>query len=194
MNFLALLGGLFSFLVYPLYIRDFIKHEEKKPSKATWLIWLVLDFLLLGSMYSKDSVNLQIVACTIGASVVWLLSLKYGVKGWTLIDTLCVIGAAIGIVGWIVFSANWAIVSCSISAIIGAIPTLNSVFDDYRRESKLAWIMGLLAGVLTTLSIRMGDGDFIAYFTQPVAYLFISIVICFLLFTLPYFKKSTSKN
>ncbi|MEK7114996.1 MAG: hypothetical protein AAB847_01405 [Patescibacteria group bacterium] len=192
-HFLTFVGGILTVWTFQRYISAVVYPKDErsrpKPSRATWLIWASLDYLLLASMYAKNAVNWQIVACVVGATTVFILSLKFGISGWTLTDSLCVFGGGLGLIGWIVFdNPNLAIGSSCLSVFIGSIPTFKSLFTDPTREDKLAWIIGLVSDLFIIGGIEFSKWDF-AHIAQPIIFLVNSVIILFLIFLLPVFKK-----
>jgi hypothetical protein len=96
---LSVLAGLLYVLGFIPYITSIIRGETK-PSKATWVIWSVLDMIALAGMINQGVVTGTMVAGTAGATTVAILALIKGRNGWTtigaaaaLVVLLCVIAA-----------------------------------------------------------------------------------------------------
>jgi hypothetical protein len=136
---LSILSGIlfvFAFIPYTLSILK----GPTRPSKASWIIWASIDYIIFFGMLAKGTVNGQIVGAIIGATVVIRLALKYGEPGWSLLDKYCLFGAGIGIVFWIIFQeANFGIIACCLVALMGTAPTAKTVWGDPGSENKLAW-------------------------------------------------------
>ena len=60
MKILSIVAGILFLLGFVPYIKA-IRQGTAKPSKVTWFVWAVLNSIVLGGMYTKDSLNGQIV-------------------------------------------------------------------------------------------------------------------------------------
>ena len=179
-------GILFSvnFVPYILSIRKGIG----KPVLMTWITWAVLDTITFAGMAAKESLNGQIVGCTIGAWIVVAYAIKHGRPGWTKIDRFCLYSAVSGIALWIIF--NDALVGLSISLIllfIASIPTFQSAWEDPSRENRLAWTIQFVSGIVVLLSIQEWD---LANAGQPMVFMLIELIMMYLL----YFHNPTKKS
>ena len=142
-----------------------------KPAIATWLIFFVLDVVVLVGMYAKNELNWQICVATAGALWTTVLAYMYGVSGWTPIDTVCLTGAALGVVLWSYFrEANWGIVIGSTAMVIGVVPTVISTWIDPSHENLIAWSIGTLSCVFQIASVRSLT---IAALAQPIGFFII---------------------
>lgn len=176
---ISTIAGIIFFLGYIPYVGGILQGKVK-PAKVTWLIWAIVDIITLLGMYNEDAINGQIVGASIGAVALAILSLKYGVKGWSTVDIACLIGAFFAIGAWIL-SGNGllSILICQVVNVLGAIPTFVSINKDPDKESKLAWLLFGFSCVLTVATIpRFTIEDS----TQPLTFLFLQTVILFLLF------------
>lgn len=152
--------------------------KSVEPSKATWLIWAVLDAIALAGMAAKGSLNGQIIASTIGASMTALLALKYGVAGWTLIDKICLAGAMLSIILWIYFGdSNAGIITSLVAILIGAWPTFESAWKNPENENKWAWLMFFLACVFAVIAIPAFT---IQDAAQPICFILIESTMMYL--------------
>ncbi|MBT3282563.1 hypothetical protein HN375_00140 [bacterium] len=177
-------GFLFLFALFP-YIFAIIRGETK-PSKATWIIWGTIDIIVLSGMYFEDSVNGQIVGATIGAWTIVIFSIKYGTSGWTKTDKFCFGGAVLGIILWQIFNDPiLGIVTSSIVALIGSVPTFVSTWKDPTKENKIAWTMFWVSCICTIFIIPKWD---IANALQPIVFFTVESVMMYLLFINPRFR------
>ncbi len=93
------------------YIRD-IFLLKTKPERASWFIWTVLGFISFFSQYAKGATNsLWLTAGqTCAVLIIVILSIKYGVGGFTKRDIRALIGAGVGLALWyLTKEAAWAI-------------------------------------------------------------------------------------
>ncbi len=173
----ALSGILFIAAFFP-YIHAIIR-KGTKPSKASWLIWWTSDFLAFAGMFSKHSLNGQIIAAVLGGGTVVILSFKKGIPGWTIADKICLASAAAGtFFWWITSDANAAIIASQLVVFMGSIPTAVSVWQDPTRENPTAWVFYSLSCVAAVLAIPKWD---IANALQPVNFLVVDCGIALIL-------------
>lgn len=142
-----------------------------QPSIATWVIFFLLDLIVLAGMYQKRTVNWQIIVATIGALWLATLSFFYGVSTWTTIDLVCLLGAVCGIGLWSWYKeANWGIVIGQTAMVIGVIPTVISAWGNPTRENLLAWSIGTLSCFFQLAATRSFT---VAALTQPIGFFII---------------------
>lgn len=137
------------------YIRDILKHQTQ-PERASWFIWSVLGFIAFFSQLAKGATNS--LGLTIGetaaVTIVFLLSLKYGVGGLTRRDLKALIGAGIGLILWaLTHEAAWAIVFVVLVDSIGALLTLIKAYEDPESETLSTWFISGTSGVFGTLAV-----------------------------------------
>ena len=141
------------------------------PKWATWLIWGLLDCVILAGMWlGGKETNWQIILCTIFAWVIFLLACRYGVPGWNRIDQICLVGALISI-GLLVPYPQLALGLSLLATGIGAIPTVASAWEDPAREDAIAWACGTLSSVV--ILIALGVWTF-ASAAQPITFLVVN--------------------
>lgn len=125
-----------------------------KPVRASWLIWATLDTITFSGMYAAGTLTPQVATAAFGVWVIFALSLWRGRPGWTRVDKLCLLGAAIGILLWQYFDdPALAIVTSQFTAQIGCIPTYLSAWEDPSRESRFAWTLTWTSSVFAILAI-----------------------------------------
>ena len=113
---LSVLSGLvFIFAFFP-YIKAILR-KETSPRKATWLVWATGDIIIFTGMLAKGTISGLITAATIGATTVFILSLKYGESGWSKRDKICISLSAFAIVLWIYFGESNAGIALSLVAL-----------------------------------------------------------------------------
>ena len=93
------LAGIISLSAYGPYILSILR-KETKPNRASWIIWAIVSTIIALS-YREAGASyafLAPVGYVIGSTIVFILSIRYGVGGWTPFDRKCLIGAAISLV------------------------------------------------------------------------------------------------
>lgn len=179
---LSALAGLLYVAGYIPYIRAILQ-KETKPAKSSWLIWASLDTITLAGMFVKHSVNGQILGAIIGAWVVAILALKYGMSGWTKLDKFCLGGAVLGIVLWRAFGNSVFGIMTSLSVMsIGSIPTFASAWKNPSHENKLAWTIFWISCVCAVIAIPHWT---LADAAQPITFFAIESVMMYILYVRP---------
>lgn len=179
---LSAIAGVLFLAGFAQYIRAILKGETK-PAKASWLIWATLDYILIAGLYAKGAVNGQIIGAVIGVTAVAILAMRYGKPGWTIVDKLCLTGAALGIGLWWIFeSPLLGILTVLTIIFLGGIPTFVSAFYHPEREDRTAWTIlwfSCLTAVLAIPSWTLVDA------AQPVSFLASESIMMYLLYVQP---------
>jgi len=178
----SVLAGLLFIAAFVPYIRSILK-KETKPAKASWIIWASLDTITLTGMFFKEAVNGQILGAIFGAWIVVVLTLKYGIPGWTKLDKFCLGGAILGIILWQIFSDPTFGIMTSLSVVfLGSIPTFMSAWKYPSRENKLAWIIFWVSCIFALIAIPRWT---LADAAQPITFFAIETIMMYILFVHP---------
>ncbi|MDX9778704.1 MAG: hypothetical protein RBT30_00430 [Patescibacteria group bacterium] len=176
---ISIIAGLFFVIGYIPYIIAILR-KKTKPAKASWIIWGTLDTIVIAGMIASDSLNGQMIGAVIGVWVVIILSLKYGAPGWTKLDKLCLIGAAIGIFLWQIFDNPilGILISLGITS-IGSIPTFISAWRNPERENKLGWTFFWTSCIFALFAIPKWT---LANAAQPIIFFIIESIMMYILY------------
>ncbi len=178
---LGILGGIFSTIAYIPYIVSIFK-KETRPQRATWLIWIFSDSLVLASYYSlgaTDSVWLPI-AYVIGTIVVFLLSIKYGEGGTAAADIFCLIMTGVsGALWWYTKNPMSALLTNLAIVIIGIIPTIPKVWKDPYSENLFAFSFWGSGSVCTLLAVVLSKNNGFAMYIAPTVFLVLQCIVAF---------------
>lgn len=181
-SFLSMVSGFLMALAYVPYIYA-ILYKGTKPVKVTWLIWATLDVITIAGMYAEDAINYQILAAGFGSWIIFFLSLRYGVSGWTKVDKLCLTGAFLGICIWYVFSSPICGVVASLTIMfVGSLPTFASAWKDPSRENRVAWSISLVSCVFAIAAIPHW---ILPHIAQPAVFLVITSVVVYIVYVRP---------
>ena len=165
---------------------------KTEPSKASWLIWITLDVITLAGMIAKDSVNFMLIGCIAGGSLVMILALIYGKKGWDWLEKLCLIGAGLGIAMWAITGNPIIGMTISLSVtFLGSVPTLKNTWKDPGSEDKLGWTLFFISCCLALVAVK--EWTF-ASAAQPIVFFTIEGMMMILLYLVPMFKKPVAKE
>lgn len=160
-------SGIVFLLGFAPYIRAILK-EGARPVRASWIVWVILDFLVIGSMIDNGSMNWMMAGVVTGASVVLLLSIKHGRPGWSWIDIASMAVASIGAGIWLVLDkGDIALMMFLVAMVAGGIPTMFSAYQRPEYESKWGWSMFSLSCLIQLLAVPTWD---LANAGQPISF------------------------
>jgi len=187
----GIVAAIISICSMPIYIKSILRGETK-PERAGWAIWLVVSFLVLISYYAsgaRETILLN-VTYVLYPLIVFTLSFKYGVGGFTKFDIYCLIGAAIGVAVWIYTRDSFKalLINTAIDS-IGLLPTLKKVYRQPQTENKLSWQLGMLAAFVNLFAITTFDLSIALY---PIV-AFIGITITTFLVTFPKMRVASAR-
>ncbi|MCK5615159.1 hypothetical protein KAR91_75545 [Candidatus Pacearchaeota archaeon] len=176
---LSIVSGILILIGMGPYIIEIIRCKTR-PAKASWIIWAILDYLILFGMVSKGAFNWQIAAGCITSTVILILSIRLGEPGWSKLDKFCLLGAGMGITLWLTSGDGiFGVIAGTSLTIIGSFPTFASVKKNPENESGLAWSIFMLSGVLSVAAVpSMNPSEIL----QPTSYLIVSSTVMYFLF------------
>lgn len=158
-------AGIVAFVAFIPYILSILR-KETKPNRATFAIWSMVNVVILLSYLAsgaRDTIWVAFVY-TICQLIVLLLSLKYGVGGFTKLDIICLASAALGICLWILTKQPTTALYISIFVeILGFIPTIKKSYLYPKTESSFAWVIFFLASSLNLFAITSFKFEIIVY-------------------------------
>ena len=143
------------FLAYGLYFRSIFRGETK-PHPFTWFLFLVLD----GTVFTAQVVNgagpgaWSMGVGTLLATIVFMLSLRWGEKRIARFDWICLCVALLGIAGWIVTSnALVAVVLASLTDSLAKAPTIRKSYSRPYEESLSLWSIDIFRFILSIFAL-----------------------------------------
>lgn len=162
---IGILAGLISFIAFFPYIISTIKGKTK-PNRATWWIWSWVGILVFLSYKESGAQETLWVAISyfIAPLVTALLSIKYGVGGWTRFDISCLAGSVAGTVIWYISqSATTALMLFLTIDLFGSLPTVRKTYFHPEQEDKLAWSLMVAANLLNIFAAEQFSFSIIIY-------------------------------
>lgn len=162
---LGIIGGLLAFSGYIPYARDILLHKVK-PHRATFFIWLVLGFIAVFSQLTKGATSSLWLPSleTFGGLVIFLLSVRYGIGGFSKQDKIALLFAAIGLIAWyITKEAATALYLVIFVDAIGEYLTLHKTYLHPETETHLAWGLSAIGGVFTVFAVGRWDIILLSY-------------------------------
>lgn len=189
MDILLLISGLLGFWANIPYIREVIKSqntpEPMKPSRVSWIIWAVLDILIVATSIANDKGLLEIalpIGYMMGASFVALLSLKYGEWGNVKEARRAMIGSIIGIIIWQFAGPKIALYAFVTVLCISVWPTINKLWKNPWSEARGPWTMWLIASTLSVIALGNPAGWTFVGSVVSMTYFLMNIPICYILY------------
>lgn len=149
------ISGILSVVGLVPYVRDILLGKTK-PERASWFIWLALGGIAFASQFSKGATDSLwfVGASTIAVLAIAMLSLKYGVGGFTRRDIGALTVAFIGLVIWY-FTDEAAFALLIVVAVdsIGSALTFIKAYREPETETISAWFAAGTAGLFAMFSV-----------------------------------------
>lgn len=118
---------------------------------ATWMMWFVLDVIILGSNIATGKPYLLALGFTIGAAPNLLLHLKRGAWKWTGVETFSACGASIATVLWLVWGGEAGVVAGALAMNFASLPVLRDLWRCPDRTVFPLFAFTAVAGFITLL-------------------------------------------
>ena len=150
------MAGIVAAVSFVPYILSILRGKTK-PHRATWWIWTVVGFMLGASYYSSGANHTLWVSVSyiIGPFATAILSIKYGVGGWTRFDRNCLLGAGVSVVLWWMFSSPLAALVINLFIdFMGALPTIRKAYHEPESEDPTAWVLGSAANTANLFAVE----------------------------------------
>ena len=151
----GLLAGLVGLVAFIPYLTGIFKGTVK-PNRFSWMIWSLASFILSSSYLASGATYTKWVSLggVVGTTLIALLALKWGQGGAGKIDKFCFFGALISVVlWWMTQKPEVALAINVVLDIVGAIPTIVSVWDMSAREDFTAWLLFAVANTLNMFAV-----------------------------------------
>lgn len=142
-------------LSYLLYIREiFLGHV--RPQRATWFIWATVSILLLVGLIANGEREMIWVpwAYALGSSIIFLISLKRGMGGWSKLDLACISCAAASLVVWKIMGTPQLPIFINLFAdLMGFLPTYKKSIINPLSERNPGWIFFTLGNLFNFFAV-----------------------------------------
>lgn len=162
---MGVLAGLVCVAAFPIYIRAILRGETK-PNRASFFIWTLTGLLLLESYHAAGADETLWVAWVyfIGPLIIWLLSLKHGVGGWSPLDRVCLTLALLSAVLRLSVASPEAALGFNIFIdVLAAIPTLKKSWLKPEEEDLPAWGFAASGSFLNLFALTSFAPAIVAY-------------------------------
>lgn len=155
----------------------------KRPVTSAWGIWTILGLIFLLSSYDAgariETTLLAPLAGFIDPLVIFLLSLRYGEKSWSRLETYCVATCLATIAVWqSLESALYGLIGACIADSMGTIPQIKKVFKEPGDEPWFPWVAFSVGSAINFLAIQNWEIEQYLYPTfMTIASSFIAIPV-----------------
>lgn len=159
------ISAILSILMVVPYIRD-IFLLKTKPERASWFIWTVLGFIAFFSQLAKGATNSLWLTGgqTLAVLMIVLLSIKYGVGGFTKRDIRALIAAGIGLILWyITKEAAWALLIVIAIDSVGTLLTAIKSYENPESETFSTWVISGTSGIFGAFAVGAFQPILLAY-------------------------------
>jgi catechol 2,3-dioxygenase-like lactoylglutathione lyase family enzyme len=138
------------------YIRGIIRGNTR-PERLSWLIWVLLDVILVFSQLAKGGSYsvLMTVGFLVADLAIFLLSLKYGYRNKLLKrDYIALAGVGLGLLLWYVSKeAAIAIFAAIIIDAMGGVLTIIKSYESPKTENLTKWVLTALSALLACFAV-----------------------------------------
>lgn len=146
------LASLSSFVYFIAILRG-----QAKPHRTTRLVFLVITLLTTISLLAQGNQVAVWLAgiSTLQSMVIFGLSIKYGMGGWSRLDLVCLITALIGIAAWqLTKSPLFALYFAIAADFIGILPTIIKTYHLPKTEVWTFYFIDICAGICNVLATK----------------------------------------
>jgi hypothetical protein len=144
-----------TFIAYFFYVKDIFLHKTK-PHTYTWWIWIITTSIAaLGIWEGGGKFGLfGILATLIAIVFISILSIRYGTKDVTRLDSFILVLALFSVFVWWKLDELWlSVVMVSMIDILAYIPTYRKSFKCPCQETVIFWIGLAMANLFTFLAL-----------------------------------------
>jgi hypothetical protein len=162
---LGLLAGIISLLGFVPYCIAIVQGRTK-PNQATWWIWSIVGIMLASSYWASGATHTiwAAISYVIGPIITTALALRYGASQWSRFDRLCLLGAAISLLLWLLLrSPQIALAINLIIDLFGALPTIRNARRRPQDEDLTSWLIFTVGNGLNVLAIDRWTWEIASY-------------------------------
>ncbi len=161
----GLLSGILPIIGIVAYIRDILRRKTK-PHRSSFLIWAVLNSIAVSAMFAKGA-TWSLIMPAVGVLEVlttFMLSLRYGVGGFSKNDYAALSLAGFGLILW--HFTRQPLVALLIVIVIDAIGMALTVAKTYKHphtETFSSWFLSAIAAVCAMLAVGRWAPSLLVY-------------------------------
>lgn len=168
-------------LISPIVYSVSILKKEAKPHRTTRLVLLIITSLTTASLFAQGN---QVAIWLAGVStlqsiLIFVLSIKYGMGGFSKTDILCFIIAILGVILWRVTKNPVVALYFAIAAdFTGMIPALIKTYNFPKTEVWTFYILDVFAALFSLLALTKWT---INEFSYPLYIMVINLIMVILI-------------
>jgi hypothetical protein len=162
---IGLVSGIITIAGLLPYLRDIFR-KTTKPERATWFIWMILGSIAFFSQLAKGATSsLWMTGVdTLAITIIFLLSIHYGVGGLAKRDIIALLVAFFGLVLWFFTKdAALALFLVILVDVSGSYLTIVKAHEDPGSETLISWFLAGLAGLLSAISVGSFNWILLSY-------------------------------
>ncbi len=144
-------------LTSPLIYAKAIFSGQAKPHRTTRLVLLIITTLTTAALFAQhDTVAIWLAGVSMVQSIIiFILSLKYGMGGYSKSDIICLVIAVCGIILWqVTKNPVVALYFAVLADFTGFVPTLIKTYKLPSTEHYLFFLMDTFAGLFSIMAIK----------------------------------------
>ena len=185
-NFLLVVSTILALLAPTTYIVSIIRGRSKPHRTTRFVVLVVVALIFLGTLsaHGNNGTKMLTTVTLLSSMIIFGLSLRRGMGGWSLFDRICLLIALIGIIGWrVTGNPITAIVLAILADTIAYLPAIAKTWRHPQSESHWFYSLSLVAAFLSLLTYKL---TLVSIFQLAI------IVDCFVMLTAVYHKKVLS--
>jgi hypothetical protein len=144
-------AGILSFVNLVWYALKVWRKYASPTNTASWLMWVILDAVILGSSITTGQPYALALSYTLGAAAVLLVHFKLGTWTWTRVETVSAIGTVIATVLWQKLSPEYGVISGVTAMTLAGIPLMCGLWKQPDSQSFWVFTITAIACFLTLL-------------------------------------------
>lgn len=128
-KYLISAAGVLSFLNLAYFAWKVWARKVAPSSTASWLMWAIMDAVILGASIATGQPFALALSYTAGATLVLLANVKCGRWEWTRVETFSAIGAAVAMTVWQTTNADSGVVAGVVAMTLGGWPLAKNIWQ-----------------------------------------------------------------
>ncbi len=177
-------------LISPVVYSQAILKGEAKPHRTTRLVLLLITLLTTVSLFVQNNhVAIWLAGIsTIQSVIIFSLSLKYGMGGWSKTDFICLLIALFGIILWKTTNNPVLALYAAIAAdFTGMIPALIKTYYHPETEVWNFYLLDVFAAGFTLLALRQWT---LQEFSYPIYIMLINLIMVLIIMRPKLFERN----
>lgn len=153
---IGIIAVVISVFGYVPYFRDILSNKTK-PHAFSWLVWAVLNAIAFaGQLHGNGGAGTWAVGLTaVALFAIFCLSLAKGEKNIKRFDWLCLSGAAVSLILWLITSQPlFSIILITVIDAFGFLPTVRKAYAKPYQETLITYEINTLKYFLVVLALQ----------------------------------------